>query len=94
MLFEDLRRENFVSLAWRRELKKTVTTIGVTLAQDYQLIWRKLFSDKEFKLEMATTQRTRPIAVVGAPRCAAWQPGNQSAGDLNLIPPTQRWARS
>ena len=40
------------------------------------------------KLEMATAQRTRPRAVVGAPRRAAWQPKSVLRHSVSVAPRT------
>ena len=41
-----------------------------------------------YTVEMATAQRTRPRAVVGAPRRAAWQPKSVSRHSISVAPRT------
>ena len=42
-----------------------------------------------FKLEMATAQRTRPRAVVGAPRRAVWQLKSALRHSISAAPRTK-----
>ena len=42
-----------------------------------------------FQLEMATAQRTRPRAVVGAPRRAAWQLKSALRHSISAAPRTK-----
>ena len=60
-------------------MRRTKTSLGFLCkilqicAPDFFGATSKLSNKKGDRVEMATAQRTRPRAVVGAPRPAAWQ---------------------
>ena len=68
----------------RNELELGLPVLHNHTLQQY-LLWIFLV----FRLEMATAQRTRPRAVVGAPRRAAWQLKSALRHSISAAPRTK-----